>query len=45
MGMNGPVSLNQNAIHNAMELYGVKNKIQCFEKVRILGNWWIKRGR
>jgi len=45
MGMNGPVSINQNAIHNAMSLYDVKNKKECFEKVRILGRWWINRDR
>jgi len=43
MGFNGPVSIDQNAIHNAMNLYEIKNKKECFEKVRILGRWWIDR--
>ena len=45
MGMNGPVTLNQNAIHNAMSLYEVKNRKECFEKVLGLGHWWVKRVR
>lgn len=41
MGMNGPVDINHQAIHEAMKLYNIKNKRECFEKVLFLSNWWI----
>ena len=41
MGFNGPVSINHNAIHEAMRLYKVKNQRECFEKVLTLSRWWI----
>jgi hypothetical protein len=37
MGFNGPIGLDQNAIHKAMELYGIENRPNCFEKVVSLG--------
>ena len=43
MGMGGPVSFCQTAIHGAMELYNVKNKKRCFEKLLTLESWWLKR--
>jgi len=43
VGMGGPVAVNQTAIHEAMRLYGVKNKLECFEKVMVLCRWWIKK--
>jgi len=43
MGYNGPIAINQTAIHEAMKLYNIKNRIQCFNKVLILGNWWIEK--
>jgi len=45
ISVNGPVSLNHVAIHEAMNLYKVKNKRRCFEKILHLGNWWIQRNR
>jgi hypothetical protein len=33
MGFNGPVALNQLAVHEAMRLYGVAHPVDCFEKV------------
>ena len=41
--MNGPVSIDQNAIHNAMELYGIENRQQCFEKVIVLSRHFIRK--
>ena len=31
--MGEPIAINQIAIHEAMELYKVSDKIRCFEKV------------
>jgi len=33
VGVSGPVAINQTAIHNAMELYEIQDRIDCFEKV------------
>jgi len=41
MGFNGPVEISHQAIHEAMRLYEVENKRECFEKVIILSGWWI----
>jgi hypothetical protein len=38
MGFGGPVAINQNAIHRNMDLYEVKDKVRCFEKVLVLSN-------
>ena len=35
-GMGGPVSINQMAIHAAMELYNVEFRQDCFDKVLML---------
>jgi len=43
MGMNGPISFLQPAIHSAMDIYDIKNKQQCFEKLLALEPWWIKK--
>ena len=43
MGVNGPVDINHLAVHAAMELYGVKNRRECFGKVMRLNYWWIDR--
>lgn len=45
MGMNGPVALNHEAVHRAMELYEVENKRQCFEKVLALSNHFFAEWR
>lgn len=42
---NGPVGLNHVAVHQAMELYNIKNRKDCFERVLNLGYWWIERNR
>jgi hypothetical protein len=41
MGFNGPVDLNHQAIYDAMELYKIQNKCECFEKILTLSRWWI----
>lgn len=41
MGVNGPVDINHQAIHEAMRLYRIKNRRRCFEKVIALSKWWI----
>jgi len=33
MGMGGAVAINQMAIHAAMDLYQIEDRITCFEKV------------
>ena len=33
MGQAGPVGINHEAIHRAMELYNIENKQRCFEQV------------
>ena len=43
MGMNGPVDVNHQAIHEAMRLYKIKKRRECFEKVTILARWWINK--
>jgi hypothetical protein len=43
MGMNGPVDVNHLAIYEAMKLYRIKNRRECFEKVLILARWWIEK--
>jgi len=43
MGFNGPVDINQLAVHEAMRIFRIKGKEQCFEKVLRLGNWWMAR--
>jgi hypothetical protein len=45
MGPSGPVDLNHLAIHEAMKLYKIKNRTDCFNKVRTLGHWWVDRLR
>jgi hypothetical protein len=42
VGMNGPIGLNQQTIHEAMRLYGIENKRDCFEKVLRLGRHFVK---
>lgn len=34
--MGGVIGLNQMAVHEAMRLYGVKDRRRCFEKVMLL---------
>jgi hypothetical protein len=37
----GPVAINHLAIHEAMRLLKIKDKLKCFNKVCKLANWWI----
>jgi len=41
MGFNGPVDMNHQAIHEAMKLYKIKNRRECFEKILTLSRWWV----
>ena len=41
----GPVAINHLAIHEAMRLLKVKDRLKCFNKVCRLANWWIDRVR
>jgi len=45
MSMNGPVALNQMAVHSAMELIGVDFPEDCFRKVVNLGRYFISKLR
>jgi hypothetical protein len=45
VGMGGPIDVNHLSIHEAMRLYGIKNKKECFEKVLTLSEWWLSRIR
>jgi hypothetical protein len=42
-GPGGPVDINHLAIHAAMDLFEIKNRQQCFEKVLRLARWWLER--
>ena len=44
MGGSGPIDLNHLAIEAAMRREGVEGKA-CFDKVCVLGRWWINRIR
>jgi hypothetical protein len=43
MGFDRPIDINHTAIHSAMDLYGIKNRKECFEKVLTLSRWWLKK--
>lgn len=43
LNQNGPISINQLAIHEAMKLYEIKDRKDCFHKVLFLSDWWMKR--
>lgn len=43
MGFNGPVAINQVAIHEAMKLYRIQDKIDCFEKVLSISAYFIEK--
>jgi len=44
MGMNGPIDLNHLAIDAAMKREGIEG-LACFNKVLVLGRWWLDRIR
>lgn len=39
------IDINHQAIHEAMRLYRLKNRQECFEKVLVMGHWWIEKLR
>lgn len=48
MGQAGPIDIDHNALHRAMDLYGVEDKRDCFERVctvarHMLQVTWEKR--
>lgn len=45
MAEGGPVALNHLAIHEAMRLLKIKDRLKCFRKVCKLGHWWIEQTR
>ena len=45
MGNSGPIDINHQAIHEAMKLYRIKNKQQCFEKILFMSQEWLNRIR
>lgn len=42
MGPQGPIAINQIAVHEAMKLYRIKERQQCFEKVLSLSAYFIR---
>ena len=40
-GMGGPIAINQVAIHQAMELYDIEYKRDCFDKVVNVGRKFL----
>ena len=45
MGPAGPIDVNHEAIHRAMELYEIKDKRACFEKVLVMAQNWMDKAR
>ncbi len=45
MGPGGPIDINQTAIHEAMKLYQVQNRRECFEKVLTLSGYFLGKIR
>lgn len=45
MSMNGPIDINHLAIHEAMRLYGVENRRECFEKVVKVSDYFLEKYR
>jgi len=45
MGFDGPIALMHSAVHSQMELRGIKNKEQCFDKVMYLSKYDLKKSR
>lgn len=45
MDTNGPVGVNHLAIYEAMRLYRIKNRQECFEKVVHLHSWWMEENQ
>ena len=45
MGNEVVIDINHQAIHEAMKLYEIKNRRECFEKVLAMSGKWIERLR
>jgi hypothetical protein len=46
MGMNGPVDIIHSAVRDAIRDYGVKDPLNCFEKILFLtSRWWLPKLR
>ncbi|MFA6336078.1 MAG: hypothetical protein WCX48_11125 [Bacteroidales bacterium] len=43
MGPSGPIDINQLAVHAAIDLYGIKDRQGCFDKVMRLSRWHLDR--
>jgi len=43
MGQAGPIALNHMAVHEAMKLYQIENKIDTFEKVIDVGRYFVNK--
>jgi len=45
MGLRGPIDINHLAIHEAMKLYRIRERRDCFEKVLRLAIHFIEKAR
>jgi len=45
MGTQGPIAINQLAVHEAMNLYCIRDRKECFEKVLKLSSYFIEKMR
>jgi hypothetical protein len=45
MSEGGPVAINHLAIHEAMRLLKIKDRLECFRKVCRLSHWWLEQVR
>jgi len=45
MGYDGPIDINHQAIYGAMDLYRIKDRKECFEKILIMSKYWISKMR
>lgn len=43
MSEGGPVAINHLAIHEAMRLLKIKDRLKCFNKVCKLSRWWLEQ--
>lgn len=43
MAESGPIAINHLAIHEAMRLLKIKNRLKCFNKVCRLSHWWLEQ--
>ena len=45
MGFDGPTAIDQLAVHKNMELYQIKNRVVCLEKVITMSQYYIGKLR